>query len=88
MLKEDYYNWVRVFNFWNNNYIEYESIGDRNKNLSVKEHLNEIIPYLGDMIINLQNIDKWKIQLTIEINFISSNNVEEEGVKLLKSNNI
>ena len=54
----------------------------------MKEHLNEIIPYLGDMIINLQNIDKWKIQLTIEINFISSNNVEEEGVKLLKSNNI
>ena len=37
-----YYKPIRVGNFWNNNYIEYESNGDINKNLSVKEYLNEI----------------------------------------------
>ena len=30
----DYYKPVRVGNFWSNNYIEYESIDDRNKALS------------------------------------------------------
>ena len=35
--EEDYYNPIRLGNFWNNNYIEYESSGDRNKNLSVKK---------------------------------------------------
>ena len=34
--EDDYYKPIRVGNFWNNNYIEYESNGDRNKNLSVK----------------------------------------------------
>ena len=28
---DDYYKPKRVNNFWNNNYIEYESNGDRNK---------------------------------------------------------
>ena len=32
--EEDYYKPVRVGNFWSNNYIEYESIDDRNKALS------------------------------------------------------
>ena len=31
--QDDYYKPIRVANFWNNNYIEYESSGDRNKNL-------------------------------------------------------
>ena len=34
---DDYYKPVIVGNFWNNNYIEYESSDDRNKSLSVKE---------------------------------------------------
>ena len=34
--EEDRYKPVRVSNFWNNNYIEYERSGDKNKNLSVK----------------------------------------------------
>ena len=34
--EEDYYKPVRFGNFWNNNYIKYESSGDRNKTLSIK----------------------------------------------------
>ena len=43
-------------NFWNNNYIEYESNGDRNKNLLVKDYLNEIKPYLRDIMIKKKRI--------------------------------
>ena len=65
------YKAERISNFWNNNYIEYESDGDKNRNLSLDEYLNKIEAYLRNMIINLQNSDAWKIQLTIAINFIS-----------------
>ena len=43
MKEEDYYEPVRVGNFLSNNYIEYESIGDRNKTLSMKGKLDEIL---------------------------------------------
>ena len=41
---DDYYKPVRVSNFWNNNFIKYESNGERNINLLVKEYLNESRP--------------------------------------------
>ena len=59
--QDDYYKPTRVGNFWNNNYIKYESNGDRNKNVSVKEYLDKIKSYLKDVIINLQNSDARKI---------------------------
>ena len=37
---------VRVVNFYGNNYIDYESKGNKNKSLSIKEYLDEITPYL------------------------------------------
>ena len=40
------------------------------------------------MIINLQNSDTLKIQLTIAINFISSKDTEKERVIHLSSDNI
>ena len=52
--EENYYKPVRVNNFWSNNYIEYESNGDRNKTLSVEEYLNKISPYKKDIINNLK----------------------------------
>ena len=79
---------MRVGNLWNNNYVEYESNGDRNKNLSIKQYLDEIKPCLRDKIFDLQNSDTWKIQLTIAIKFISSKDAEEEGVMHSKNDNI
>ena len=38
------------------------------------------------MIIDLQNSDTWKIQLTTAINFISSKDAEEEHVMHSRSN--
>ena len=74
---DDYYKPIGVGYFWNNNYIECKSNGDRNKNLSIKEYLDKIKPNLRDKIINLQKSDTWKIQLRIWINFISSKDVDK-----------
>ena len=68
--EEKYYKQVRVGNFWSNNYIEYESNGDRNKTIPAKEDLNKIRPCLKEIINELKKSDTWKIQLTIAINFM------------------
>ena len=40
---------------------------------------------MKDIIIDLQESDTWKIQLTIAVNFISSKDAEEERVMHAKS---
>ena len=79
---------VRVGNFWNNNYIEYESSGNRHNNLSVKK------PYLRDAIINLQKSNMRTIHLIFSnflihlINLIFSKDVDEQFVLHSTSSNI
>ena len=73
-------NIKKKFSFWNNNYIEYKSNGDRNKTLSAEERLNKIRPYLKDIINNLKISDTWKIQLKIANKFISSIDNDEDCV--------
>ena len=60
----------------------------KNRNLSIGKYLNKIKPYLRNIIIDLQSSDTWKIQLTIAINFNSSQDVEEECVMHSKSNHL
>ena len=64
--------------------IEYESNGDRNKNLSLEEYLDEIRPYLRDTITDLQESDIWKIKLTIATSFISPKDIDGERVMCSK----
>ena len=40
--EEDYFEPKTERNFWNNNYIEYETNGDKNRNLALGEYLNKI----------------------------------------------
>ena len=79
---------------FNSSYIQYESKGDKGKNLPIKEYLNMSKPYLND-IINYhetpglvryysgnktwaeETSSKWKIQLTMAINVISSKDSDE-----------
>ena len=51
-----------------------------------KEYLDGTKPYLKEIINNLKISDKWKIQLTTVINFISCKDTDEERVMQLKSN--
>ena len=68
---EDYHKPI-ILNAFSNYYIQYESKGDKDKILTVNEYLDMIRPYLVDLINDHKTQSEWKIQLTMEINFISS----------------
>ena len=55
--------------------------------MSLDNNVNTAEPYLRDLIIDLQNSETWKSQLTRTINFISSKHVEEREIHS-KSDNI
>ena len=59
------------------NYKYYESSGDKEKRLLIKQYLNVIAPYL--YLINDHRIVRrvWKIQINMHVKFISSRNTEE-----------
>ena len=50
LIDEDYYKPIIARGAFNGSYIRYESKGDKGKNLSIKEYLNIIKPYLNDII--------------------------------------
>ena len=66
---KDYYKPVLVKSGYNNNYIQYESKGDRI--LTIQEYLALIEKYLRRLINYYKNRGEWKIQLIAEINFMS-----------------
>ena len=85
VIDEDYYQPIIVKGAFNNNYIIYESRGDKDKILTV----NMVRPYLVDMINDHKNKSEWKIQLTAVINFISSKPDSNYALIMdTKSNNI
>ena len=86
--EENYYKRVRVNNFWSNNYIEYESNGDKNNPISVEKDLNRFRPYLKDIINNLKKSETWKIPLIIANNFVFSIDNDEEHVMHSNTDNI
>ena len=47
---EDYYKPIETSSAFNGHYIEYQSKGNKDKNLSPKNYLNMIRPYLSDII--------------------------------------
>ena len=49
-IDEDYYKPIIAKSAFNGSYIQYESKGDKGKNLSIKKHLKIIKPYLIDKI--------------------------------------
>ena len=86
---EDYYKPIIANSAFNNNYIQYESKGDKDKILTISEYLDMIRPYLVDMINDHKNQSEWKIQLSAEINFIFSKpDSDETCIMHTQSNNI
>ena len=87
-LEKDHYKPIKTDSAFNNNYIQYESIGDEDKNLSIQEYIDTIRPYLSDIIDNQKTQVEWKINLTIAITFISSKNSNETRIVHSESDNI
>ena len=88
---DDYYKPVLVKSSFKRNYKRYESRGDKDKKLSVKQYLYMIIPYLSDSINDHKNArhesNEWKNQLNMGVNFISSNDTGEIRTFLVRSDN-
>ena len=66
-INEDYYEPIKINDAFNRNYIEYESKGDKNKTLSIKEYLNMIRPYLRDIINDHNTQGEWKVHSGNEV---------------------
>ena len=66
-IDKDYYKPVLVKSGYNNNFVQYESKGD--KILSIQEYLALIEKYLKKLINQCKKEGEWKIQLIAEINF-------------------
>ena len=62
---------------YNNNYIEYR--GEGNEILTFEEYLAMIEPYLRELINDHKSKGERKIQLTAQINFISSRPGSDEA---------
>ena len=72
---------------YNKNYAQYESKGDTI--LSLKEYLNLIEKYLRELIEEYKLKGEWKVQLTIEVNFISLKpGSDETRIMYTRSDNI
>ena len=84
---EDYYKPIKTKSAFNNNYIEYESKAVKDDNLSPKEYLDIIRPYLRDMINDHKTRAEWKIQLAMQFSFISHKDSEETCTMYSKSRN-
>ena len=68
-IDEDYYKPVLLKGGYNNNYVQYESKGDRI--LGIHEYLAFIEKYLRELIKHYKNKGEWKIQFTAASNFVS-----------------
>ena len=64
---EDYYKPIKTNSTFNGNYIEYESKGDQDKNLLIKEYLYIIITHLRDIINDHKAHGKLNIHSSNEI---------------------
>ena len=88
---DDYYKPILVKKFFKENYKYHESKGDKDKNLSVKQYLYKIMPYLSDLIIYHKairnNSNEWKILINMRVDFVSSNDTGETRAIFVWSNN-
>ena len=68
-IDKDYYKPKLTKSDYNKNYVQYESKGE--KILALIEHLALIEKYLRELIEEYKLKGEWKVQLTIEVNFMS-----------------
>ena len=86
-IDKDYYKPKLTKSGYNKNYVQYESKGE--KILVLKEYLNLIEKYLRELIEEYKLKGEWKVQLTIEVNFISLKpGSDETRIMYTRSDNV
>ena len=58
---EDYYKPIMTSGAFNNNYIQYESRGNKDKISTISEYLHMIKPYLSDVINDHKTQGEWRV---------------------------
>ena len=87
--KEDYYKPILVKSSFKGNYKYYESRGDKEKRLSVKQYLNKITSHLYDLINDHKIARKvWKIQISMHVSFIYPKDTGETRIIHVWSDNV
>ena len=74
-IDEDYFEPIITKGAFNDNYIQYESKGDKRKNLSIKKYLDMIKPHLSDIINDHKTQSKWRIH---SVNIIADHKNQSE----------
>ena len=86
-IDKDYYKPKLSRSGYNKNCVQYESKGDQI--LTLKEYLNLIEKYLKELMEEYKQKGEWKVQLTIEVNFISLKpGSDETRIMYTRSDNI
>ena len=87
MFNDDvYYKPIEVKSSFKCNYVKYESNGDKDRSLAIS--LMKVGPFLYDLIDFYKENGEWKIQLSMQVNFISDNNDDKGLILHTKSNNV
>ena len=78
---------MKIIISFNENYIEYQSNGDKNKIFFMEGYLYVIRQYLSNIINDHKAKGEWKIQLTMKINSISFKDSNKTHTMYTTSNN-
>ena len=89
MFNDDvYYKPIDVKSSFEGNYVNYQSNGDKDRSLAITFYLMKVEPFLCDFIYFYKENGEWKIQLSIQVNFIADNNDDKGLILHTKSNNV
>ena len=86
--EEDYYEPTEIKSAFDGGYVLHESRGDKDAKLLIDEYFDIIRLYLIHMIDNHKARGKWKIQLIMQIIFVSFVDANETRAMHTKSENI
>ena len=85
--KKDVYKPIKISGAFSDNFVEYQSNGNRDRSISIARYLNNIREHLRKLINDKKKIGEWKIQLIMKINFISFRDFIESRDIYSKSDN-
>ena len=85
---DDYYKAIEIKSAFDGSYVLYESNGDKKTLLSISDYFIKIKPYLRDFINFYNTLGEWKIQLSMQIIFLSFTDATERQIMHSKSDNV
>ena len=83
-----YYKPIEVKSSFKGNYVKYESNGDKDRSLTITFNFLKVESFLYDLIDFYKTIGEWKIQLSMQVNFITDNNDDKGLILHTKSDNV